>query len=89
YGRMMQAHTGHCFSSEYYASFIHSETQSCPCSAQYQSHSHIIEHCPIHEHAQHHLHKPGKDITLTDVLSTKAGLEGFTKFLQKIKTFRK
>ncbi|EIW81852.1 hypothetical protein CONPUDRAFT_102575, partial [Coniophora puteana RWD-64-598 SS2] len=89
YGRMLQIRTGHCFAGEYYASFVPSEPRSCPCGAPYQTRSHILEHCPINDHARHLLHEPGKDIALTDVLGTKKGLKGLAKFLKKTKAFRK
>jgi len=41
------------------------------------------------DHARHHLHKPGEDISLTNVLGTKAGLEGLAKFLKKTMAFKK
>ncbi|EIW79124.1 hypothetical protein CONPUDRAFT_59503, partial [Coniophora puteana RWD-64-598 SS2] len=81
--------TGHCFSGEYYATFVPSEPKSCPCGAHYQSQSHILEHCPMYDHARHHLHKPGEDISLTNILGTKAGLEGLAKFLKKTTAFKK
>ncbi|EIW74102.1 hypothetical protein CONPUDRAFT_160359, partial [Coniophora puteana RWD-64-598 SS2] len=89
YGRMLQCRTGHCFAGEYYADFVPSERMACPCGARRQSRQHIICECPQYENARRHLQKPNVELSLTDVLGTKKGLQALALFLRDTDAFKK
>ncbi|EIW83489.1 hypothetical protein CONPUDRAFT_32911, partial [Coniophora puteana RWD-64-598 SS2] len=89
YGRMIQCRTGHCFSGDFYAKFVPSEQTACPCGAPIQSRQHIICECPRYATAHRHLCKPNEDVSLTDVLGTKEGLQALALFLRDSDAFKK
>ncbi|EIW76759.1 hypothetical protein CONPUDRAFT_63880 [Coniophora puteana RWD-64-598 SS2] len=86
---MVQCHTGYCFLGNYYTKCIPPKQPACLCGTRIQSCHHIICKCTCYKTACWHLCKLNEDMSLTDVLGTKKGLQALALFLHNSNTFKK
>ncbi|TFY51500.1 hypothetical protein EVJ58_g10535 [Rhodofomes roseus] len=89
FGRVLQCRSGHGFMGEYYRHHVPSETVECPCGAQYQSRSHILQDCPRYEAYRHLLRTASETIDLPTILGTDDGIDALARFIEESGAFTK
>ena len=89
YGCLIHSRTGHAFMGEYYNKHVPTEDRSCPCGVPIQSCNHILTTCPTYEDQHQILKKASEDLVMSDILSTKDGIEALISFLWATNAFNK
>ena len=80
---------GHRYFSKYYLTHNIQERSDCPCSAELQTHDHILFKCKIHEEHGHLIEEGAPDHRLVTILGTKKGIDTLAKFVSGSKAFQK
>ena len=75
FGRLVQCRTGHAFIGEYYKQFVPDENVDCPCGEALQTREHILCDCPRYQPHRHILSTASRDLSLSEILGTKKGIE--------------
>ncbi|EIW75639.1 hypothetical protein CONPUDRAFT_38401, partial [Coniophora puteana RWD-64-598 SS2] len=81
--------TGHCFSGDYYTSFIRSKSRACACGKRSQTRRQFTVEYPLHATVRRSICKPGADIPLADVLGTQKVFRALAQLFRDSKAFRK
>ncbi|KAF8577940.1 hypothetical protein K439DRAFT_1363517, partial [Ramaria rubella] len=77
YGLVVQAHTGHMFTSKYYATNVPSNDVACLCGTATQTRRHMLLDCPRHNNQRHMLTSAVPMMHVADILSTTEGISVF------------
>jgi len=89
FGCLIQCRTGHGYFGDYYQSTVASESISCPCGEEIQTHKHIINMCSQYENYCQILCNVSSSIYIPDILGTKQGIAALSKFLKRSGAFTK
>ncbi|KIJ67387.1 hypothetical protein HYDPIDRAFT_84672, partial [Hydnomerulius pinastri MD-312] len=81
--------TGHGFFGEYFAHFVPTNDQSCPCGEPLQTREHILAECPIYDDHRETLCEASEDLIISDLLGTEEGIKALVTFIRQSGAFKK
>ncbi|KAL1740942.1 RnaseH domain, transposon factor [Schizophyllum fasciatum] len=87
FGRVVQTHTGHGYTGEFYNAFLRDVNSNCPCGELLQTRQHILAECPIFEGHHHLLREASNGLSLPILMGTKKGIAALTEFVAASGTF--
>ena len=85
---LMQCHTGHAHTGEYYRRFVPSQEIDCPCGAEIQTRQHITLQCRIH-HQHRHTLGHGRHAEWGWLTGTYKGIKKLIAFIKHSNAFDK